>query len=389
MAKKSQNKTFIIAIVFLCSFLLFCLLLLYGYLKNYILEQRDEDNYQAFYNKALDYKDSDFSPSLYAEEYASWIRGVGAHNALELLKESLINDFELVDRHNQAHYFGEALFLEKGKGGIIFCDYSFNYACQHGLLGSLIQKEGVASLKKLSASCYYGDTFADDIAACMHGVGHGLVAYFGYTKTGLNASLKVCEDAFDHYIYEGLVKAKSCHSGAFMEYNFRVMLDWGKDRLRPIEEDLYYPCLYLNIDDRANEACWYNLSFWWINSFNYQDHEEGFVKAISLCKNIPGEMNIWQAYCAKGVGIRAGFRIIDEDELSPKEPQYLYDICSLFPSKHSEFECVLEGFIWFAQYEIPIEQTVRWCDFHAPSDSKEKCLDRVSLLYNYYDKQDA
>ncbi len=390
------GSTYLIAILFFLFALFFFVSQLKSFLHEPTLQDKDKLNTINDINKDNIFSKLNKNSDLYLDEtlseYRKWIQSMGAQDAyLRFLQHA--KTLDIYYQHGRAHYFGEALFLEKGKGGIIFCDYSFNYGCQHGLIGRLIEQKGFSGLKELSSSCHYDNDNISitDSSICMHGAGHGLVATLGYTREGLEESLRICEGIFSDYTNEDIANRKSCHGGAFMEYNFRSMLDFGGtssvESVRPIEEDLYYPCLYLNIDDGANKVCWPELSSWWFSVLVYSDQADKYREIVYLCENIPGEMSKWESQCARGVGRKAGKFTNSEIKYEGQvysDPKYLYDTCSLFIDERSLFECVLEGFIWFAKNNFPIEKVIDWCSLDVPVEYKEKCLLKIKEYYAYY-----
>lgn len=124
--------------------------------------------------------------------------------------------YEFGARHVLAHLFGRALYQVEGLKGVGACDSNYSYGCFHQFLGEAIAGHGLASAAELNESCRSQDTNQKRIA-CQHGIGHGVLAYSGYSEADLHKALDACRSYSDATL-------GGCYSGAFMEYNVRLMI---------------------------------------------------------------------------------------------------------------------------------------------------------------------
>lgn len=113
----------------------------------------------------------------------------------------------VAERHGKAHIFGELAYARDGIDGIRSCDADMSFGCYHGLIVKALTTEGVGALPRIDAACVaaYG---ADD-TGCRHGIGHGLVEYYG--PRDLADALGKCATLRP----PGLL---GCTQGVFMEY---------------------------------------------------------------------------------------------------------------------------------------------------------------------------
>ncbi|HSD12868.1 MAG TPA: hypothetical protein VLC10_04880 [Patescibacteria group bacterium] len=83
----------------------------------------------------------------------------------------------VAERHGKAHVFGELAYAKDGIGGIRACDADMSFGCYHGLIVKALAAEGIGALQRIDAACVYA--YGPDDTGCRHGIGHGLVEYYG------------------------------------------------------------------------------------------------------------------------------------------------------------------------------------------------------------------
>lgn len=194
--------------------------------------------------------------------------------------------------HEVGHVMGDLLYFEFGISGAARCDDTSNYGCYHGVFSRAIAEEGVDVLEDAVEFCSANGQSMADVGGCLHGLGHGVLAFRGYEESDLVAALEDCERT-------GEDAAESCYNGTFMEYNGRIMrtveegAQIGPEVLRPIDlENPYEPCF--NLPSQFQSACVYELPNWWVTlpSVDPQD-------MITFCEQIP---SAFARECAGGVG---------------------------------------------------------------------------------------
>ncbi len=157
------------------------------------------------------------------------------------------------EQHEKAHVFGEVLYAHEGLSGLTVCDGSFGFGCYHSFLGSAITDYGPEVVKKLDASCV--EKYGPGGIGCFHGIGHGLLSYYGYSLSNVEHALSECKGLSWKRPLGG------CADGVFMEYNFRIMEKNPADRSRVFNmEERYQPCDTLSI---YKEGCYFGLPAWW------------------------------------------------------------------------------------------------------------------------------
>lgn len=154
-------------------------------------------------------------PSARDDTIAFWrheIGTLGPSAAYEKFTCSIAGDTDSAG-HQLAHVFGAALYLEKGLDAVAACDDKFQYGCLHEFFGRAIAEHGLSVIPQLDAQCKRSS--GTDAARCEHGLGHGILAYYGYDVTGRDRAVTACHQVSD---------VGACESGLFMEYFNQTML---------------------------------------------------------------------------------------------------------------------------------------------------------------------
>ena len=218
------------------------------------------------------------------------IRAIGPTAAYEEFAQSVAG-LEALDQHSKAHVFGAALYHEIGLKGASICDERFGQGCLHEFIGLAVVDRGVAVLDELHAECQA--TLGLTGYFCEHGVGHGLMTYFGVTDTGLKTSLKYCDK------YESEDPLNGCYTGSFMEY-FERNVTVGDDSPRPVENG-NYSSICGELSGTSHWLCFYSLPRWWHQLYKHQGMAEEDIFPIlrDRCLAVPEDM---RSDCFNGLG---------------------------------------------------------------------------------------
>jgi hypothetical protein len=183
-----------------------------------------------------------------------------------------------------------------------------------------INTNGASAVLKLDQYCqetkkgYY-------YPACQHGIGHGLVEYFGHKNIG--KVLRYCS-----LIQKNLLVG--CSSGVFMEYFFPSAIFVNKNAYVSIKEnDPFKPCT--TIPSEFKPSCIYELPRLW--KYTQKDYTILTKRCLSL-KNLQ-----LQKFCFRGLGYATG------DTTNP-HPQFSLQVCSDMPDQNTKLYC-LSGATWF------------------------------------------
>ncbi len=191
--------------------------------------------------------------------------------------------------HTVAHLFGEVLYEHTGLAGFSICDGSFGFGCYHSFLGRAIADHGKGVVSELDDACV--KAYGTAGLGCSHGIGHGILSYYGYGRDDLLTSLDLCETLSWKRLYGG------CRDGVFMEYNFRIMESDPEKRSRPFSAEIRQePCTV--VPEQFRVACYFNQPQWWANALKA---ESNIARKMSgFCEEV---QNVEQRKaCFRGIG---------------------------------------------------------------------------------------
>jgi len=226
------------------------------------------------------------------EGEAAWferIQEIGGKRAYEEFSESL-RPLSREQQHAKAHEFGAALFHAEGEQGLAVCDSQFSFGCFHEFLGRAIGESGLPVVERLNEGCRI--VMSNNVLACQHGIGHGVLAAIGYESSDLDKALETCAKL--PYIDP----IGGCYGGVFMEYNVRTML--GADAsAREDEGGPLQPCNRLPADFR--HACFYWQPQWWEQYiFRGEYSPETHARMGEFCLEVGSAAD--RRACFEGVG---------------------------------------------------------------------------------------
>lgn len=227
------------------------------------------------------------------------------------------------EAHALAHVAGEALYEAEGVEGIARCDETAAYGCYHGLAGAALAAEGPASAGKLGDACF---EWAEKGFTCIHGIGHGILAYLGDTKLG--TALELCEP-----INRGISEIGGCYGGVMMEYNFNTMRGGDGVELRAYDDSRFdAPCPDLPAAYQA--ACYYELPAWWFAVQRTAGAGDDYAPVGALCARVGDAL--LRGVCYRGVGSVAAPH-------SAFEPDRIRAACGAMPSAGGKDACLVEA----------------------------------------------
>lgn len=256
------------------------------------------------------------TPKTQVDAWKNDIYTLGPEQAYQKFKDTNIDD---KDAHFEVHMFGKLLYEHMGKRAITVCDTSFFYGCFHGVFTGAVLAEGTDVIYDLEKSCIEKFGFKD--LACRHGIGHGLMEYFGTKR--LNLALDMC-DSLQLNLIGG------CFSGVFMEFNSPVQSDGEEIEMsvRSLDPDRpNYPCD--TVKEKYRQNCYFDQAKWWDPVLGRDRKKVG-----EFCSRIPDEVDV--KYCYLGLGTR----IAKEGENKVSE---IIDTCSQMPNTSGEIYCRVGG----------------------------------------------
>lgn len=189
--------------------------------------------------------------------------------------------------HALLHDIGAAAGREYGdvgaayQHGLTFCRAGYYHGVLEGIFGEDVGGVFLNNLDSVCASMQGKERYSYNYFSCVHGIGHGLMAYFGHDVFD---SLEGCRKL------SGEWEQQSCWGGVFME---NVISDSPETPSRYLSaQDLLYPCT--EVPDAMKSQC-YAMQSSHVLAQNGGDFSEAFV----LCGSVESKH---QTTCYESIG---------------------------------------------------------------------------------------
>jgi hypothetical protein len=236
----------------------------------------------------------------YEQERAYWASRVAAVGGAVAYTEFAQAMVGADHTHDHAHSFGEALYDVEGMDGVAVCDLQFDLGCMHTFFARAVEDHGLGGLPDINAAC--ANAPSPKSLFCHHGIGHGVLAFVGYTFDDLKKTLSLCDGLPNDPL-------RGCDIGAFMEFSQQSML--GSDALiRDAGRDWLYPCDKVAENDQP--VCYFYQPQWWSVALEQKQitGAAAFAKIGELCESLQ-DANLVKK-CIQGAGHMLPFNITRE-----------------------------------------------------------------------------
>lgn len=190
-------------------------------------------------------------------------------------------------QHGAMHIMGELLYETQGIKGLSICDVTFAFGCYHSFFGRAFSEKGLEIIRDLDHACVA--KFGPLGTGCQHGIGHGLMEYFGAAK--LTTALEHCKETTQ------LKELFGCTSGVFMEYNVPIIIDANISYTEPRKLNSANPNEPCNtiVAEKFRSSCYYEMPQWWDKVY-----KRNYEKIGMLCNDIENVEH--QESCFLGIG---------------------------------------------------------------------------------------
>ena len=200
---------------------------------------------------------------------ARYVEKYGPAATLQLLSE---NEASLgIDCHQTAHVAGRIAYELFGALAFSLSGHECHSGGYHGATEALFRDRGTVKLHAdIDVVCGEGlnDFFRHQ---CVHGVGHGLMAWASYEIFG---ALELCDRL------KAEPDQRSCYSGVFMENVVGGLSGAMGHFTEYLSEDPHFPCNVL--DDRHVDHCYFFQSSRMVHLFNGD-----FERVAAACAEAP------------------------------------------------------------------------------------------------------
>ncbi|MBI2013803.1 MAG: hypothetical protein HYS87_03190 [Candidatus Colwellbacteria bacterium] len=228
------------------------------------------------------------------------------------------------DCHQDAHDVGRIGYTLHKEKTFESCDANCHSGCYHGTMEEFLADVGTANLaEEIDGICSKFET-SFGLFECLHGVGHGLLAYLNYD---LPATIAECDRLKDRF------SAISCYGGMFME---NIVTGQGIGASKSVHatewlsDDPHFPCNEIGKTKDLLTQC-YQMQTSWMLYLNGYD----FGKVAIECTKVPTDM---VAICFKSYGRDAAGTTL-------RDPYKIIELCEGVPDTNPEYykECLNGG----------------------------------------------
>lgn len=234
-----------------------------------------------------------------------------------------------------------------------FCWSGYYHGALEGVIAKMGRKEVPNQLNTICADIAGKERYSFDYFNCVHGLGHGLMAY---TNTELPDALALCDNL------KGDWEKRSCYGGAFME---NVIVD-NKNHftkwLKP--EDPLYPCPA--VAEKYRLDCYLMQT-----SYMLKVTGNDFKKVFGLCATTG---DAYRPTCYQSLGRDASGQNSSNAEFTKMR-------CMLGQDDEARSNCVIGAVKDFISYFHSFDQAKVFCN-SLDNDLSGLCLDMGEQYYN-------
>ncbi len=251
------------------------------------------------------------------------IKKIGIKESMRLLVEESGGGSQY-DCHQPAHDIGRIGYAVEKKNAFGGCSADCHSGCYHGAMESFLAEKGTENLAaNIVEVCKKFETSFGNFQ-CLHGVGHGLLAYVDYD---MPQAIKECQKLPDSF------SQTSCYGGMFME---NILTGQGlgasekKDHTTKWvnKTDPYFPCNKIDKDQALQYQCYQMQTSWMLKLASYD-----FNIVAKQCLNAPDDI---KSVCFKSFGRDAAGHTL-------RNPQKILDICAKVPQQKDYYMQCLTG----------------------------------------------
>ncbi len=260
----------------------------------------------------------------------------------------------LGDCHEVAHKAGRIEYELQGAKAFKECSAECHSGCYHGATEAYFRDHGTANLQKDLKIICSGELNAFYSHQCLHGIGHGLMAWSSYD---LFEALKNCD-----LLGRG---AESCWSGVFMENIVGGLASNASDEEKEtrdghstkyLNEDPQMPCSI--VDEKYKSSCYFLQTSRMIVLFN-----SDFQKVAQECARSP---EIYHSVCFQSMGR-------DVSPQAKNNPERAIELCQNAPEGKDRLDC-LDGAVQDTFWDPAGQETaLRFCEHLTAPDELMRC----------------
>jgi hypothetical protein len=257
------------------------------------------------------------------------------------------------DCHQEAHWIGRAAYVLDGADAFGEGDASCHSGFYHGAMESLLFEEGTADLVGSIGDICTSFKTRFGVFECLHGIGHGLLAYGRYD---LPAAMELCKTLPTQY------EQTSCYGGVFMENIVTAQGNGAGDAHTTVwvSDDPHFPCNEFSGEYDVRYQCYQMQTSWMLGLL-----DGDFRRVAEECVRAPEDM---RNVCFVSLGR-------DAAGIALRDPQKMLASCDAAPRENGYFDSCIMGAVnvvidfWGPALQ---DQAAAFCRL-TPDDAKPGC----------------
>lgn len=297
-----------------------------------------------------------------------------------------------VDTHLLGHVVGDELYKQQGLEGMKYCTDDLRNACSHSIVVGGLLAEGIEAITKMVGICHEAPGGRDAYRMCVHGLGHGVLAY---TEYDMRQAVELCKPVAISQDYSNM-EFVECVGGITMEMMAGIndKEAWEKQKVNYFKsDDPLTPCNMGFVPENATRICYLFLTPHLLEAAGASPwiHAQPIhiKKAAVFCQKIPpAELRNRQA-CFTGFGKEFAVLVNEQnvqsiENMSNEKLLKIYEWCSLLPQEGLNYclESALQSLFWGGENDRNV--AVRFCALMPNRANQAFCFENLIEAVDYY-----
>ncbi len=256
---------------------------------------------------------------------------------------------EAGDCHQAAHKAGRFAYEVYGDKAFQLCSAECHSGCYHGATEAYFRDSGTANLSEnlnVICSSELNNFFSHQ---CIHGVGHGLMAWANYN---LPEALKSCDLLSQ--------RQDSCWTGVFMENIVGGLISEEGHQTKYLNNDAQYPCT--EVEDKYKSSCYFLQTSRMVQLFGGD-----FKKIAEACGASP---QTYRDVCYQSMGRDVG-------GVYSKNPEGAINACLGAPEGQFRLGCIngaVQDSFWDQTGQ---DNAIRFCSLLTKKTEQDACYGTI------------
>ena len=292
----------------------------------------------------------------------SYVREYGPANVIRVLSEHGNQAGD--DCHPRAHDLGGIAYQLFGTTAFSLSGHDCQSGSYHGALESLFQERGTENIQAQIAEACGSGLSSYYLYQCIHGVGHGVMAWTNYA---LPEALVTCDRL------STVFNRQSCYSGVFMENVVGGLTGSMGHITTYLSDDPHYPCNILA--ERYLSSCYFFQTSRMIELF-----AGDFERVAAACLETPVSI---QSTCFQSMGR-------DTWGWSGKNPAGALALCDGAIASNNHSDCMVGAVEAIFYLGVGLEDNaLTFCGLVEGDDERGRCYrSTVARAHQIYDNPD-